>query len=136
MGKITFQNLPSTSTPLNATNLNNIQEIYDLAIKRTSFSMATNTSKTITHTVNNNLLYIFSAKGGLGSATEFWIIGTYGAGGSSRTQIDKLVSSTSEGRYLTVSITDNTITISNATTTTWYCSITPLVGDISAISVS
>ena len=130
MSKKTFQNLPNTTTPLNAANLNEIQENM---VEYKTFEISVGGSKSLTHNTSSFVL-LLSAKGGQGGAQSVWLIAGSGAGTSSRDSVIKLHDYGS--RELTYTITDQTITLTNPNTTIMYCSIVFLVGSLSQITVS
>lgn len=57
MAKINYQNLPSTSTPLNATNLNAMQEIITAGTWTPALGTVENTDPTVTYTTQEGTYY-------------------------------------------------------------------------------
>lgn len=132
MSRITFKNLPDTSTPLNASNMNSIQN--DLMRIKTFTIPKNNGTKAITFPDAKSIV-LFSSKINYGGTTECWIIGMYGAGGSSRTDVTKL-SEGSSTRKITYTISDRVITLTNPTDSQADCSLVVLVGNYDSITVS
>ena len=132
MSRITFKNLPDTSTPLNASNMNSIQN--DL-VKVIDFTIAAGGTKNITFP-DSRTIAIFSSKMNLGNTTECWIIGMYGSGGTSRTDITK-ISQGSSARAIAYSINNRVITLTNPISdASAICSLVVLIGDYTSITVS
>lgn len=94
-------------------------------IRRVTFSIPSNSSKTI-HFQDAQYVVLFASKGGYAGCGELWVIHTYGAGTTVRTQINKIVEG-STNRALTYTIEDRNITISNNIDTKCNCSILLLV---------
>lgn len=136
MQKINFQNLPNTTTPVNATNLNQLQTNVESEINgrdyRQSFTISANSSKTLSFT-GAIFTLLFSGRAYIGNAHTTYIITGYGAGGTDRYSLIKLEGNTSND--ITFSISGQTITISNSSSNQYSCSLFFLLGTRSNVSI-
>ena len=137
MQKINFQNLPNTTTPVNATNLNQLQTNVESEINgrdyRQSFTISANSSKTLTFS-SNSFVILFSGRATLAGAHTVYIITGYGAGGTDRYSYTKLEGNSSG--HISFSISGQTITVANSSSNTYNCSLFFLIGSISSVSIS
>lgn len=137
MQKINFQNLPNTTTPVNATNLNQLQTNVESEINgrdyRQSFTISANSSKTLSFT-NNNFYLLFSGRAMIGSGHTLYAITGYGAGTSDRYSYTKLEGNTNN--HISFSISGQTITITNSSSNQYSCSLFFLIGSLSNVSIS
>lgn len=139
MQKINFQNLPSTTTPVNASNLNtmqsNIESDINSRASRITFSISSNSSKTLTFP-DSGMATLFTGKGTLGEANNCTLIFTYGAGGTARYKTKNLENGAGHITFTIGNENTRQITIANSSTSSYSCSLIVLVGSASNITIS
>lgn len=133
MAYINFKNLPDTTTPLNATNMNDIQ---DGLIRKIEFTVSANSTKTITISDDNIKVFIFNARAGISSGYLTSLFSCYGVGGSARYKEEILMTGTTTPTITIGAENTRTISIQDTNNRNWTCSIVVLLGDISKITIS
>lgn len=137
MQKINFQNLPNTTTPVNATDLNQLQTNVESEINsrdyRQSFTIPANSSKTLSFT-QSPFTILFSGRAQVGAGHTSYILTGYGAGTSDRYSCIKLEGNSNN--HISFSISGQTITVTNSASNQYSCSLFFLIGSISNVSIS
>ena len=100
---------------------------YDISyLLRTSFSISSNSSKTLSFDTGN-LVFILTGKGSLGAACYCGLIFNYGQGTTQRMKRQTLYDA-SDGAHLTFTISGQTLTITNNSTSSYNFTINYLMG--------
>ena len=129
MDKINFQNLPNTTTPVNATNLNllqtNVENECDTKTKKIDFNIEANSSITLTIDGGGSIAFLLTGKGQSSDSHLLWFIVNYSSGGSSRFKMYNLLNFNNAD--ITTSLNGRELTITNSLAGTYKMSITYLV---------
>ena len=100
-------------------------------VARKTFEIGAGSSVTLTFS-GTELVFLLSGKTTLGAGKVFWIVFTYGAGGTDRTAIRKIEDG---GSHITSTINEKTIKLTN-NSQKYKCSILMLVGSPNDVTIS